>query len=120
RAADLGVPPEQAPWDVPYLPIDPADVGRGYQEVIRVNSQSGKGGIAYLLGTRYGLELPRRLQIDFAAVVQRRADGSGAAITAEAQRALFQEADRATPAEVGPAGVRRLSAAGHQVDGRHV
>ncbi|MEV0385191.1 2-isopropylmalate synthase [Nonomuraea sp. NPDC050643] len=89
RAAELGVPPEQAPWEVPYLPIDPADVGRGYQAVIRVNSQSGKGGIAYLLRTRYGLELPRRLQIDFASVVQRAGDGSGEEITAEELWRLF-------------------------------
>lgn len=58
-------------WDVPYLPIDPRDIGRDYQALIRINSQSGKGGIAYLLRTTYGLELPRRLQIDFAAVMQR-------------------------------------------------
>ncbi|GAB2955691.1 2-isopropylmalate synthase [Nonomuraea fastidiosa] len=89
RAAELGVPPEQAPWDVPYLPIDPADVGRDYQAVIRVNSQSGKGGIAYLLHTRYGLELPRRLQIDFSSVVQRATDGSGEEITAEELWELF-------------------------------
>ncbi|WP_433445381.1 2-isopropylmalate synthase [Nonomuraea sp. CA-141351] len=89
RAAELGVPPEQAPWDVPYLPIDPADVGRDYQAVIRVNSQSGKGGIAYLLRTRYGLELPRRLQIDFSSVVQRATDGSGEEITAEQLWELF-------------------------------
>ncbi|MEV4115367.1 2-isopropylmalate synthase [Nonomuraea sp. NPDC049695] len=89
RAAELGVPPEQAPWDVPYLPIDPADVGRGYQAVIRVNSQSGKGGVAYLLRTRYGLELPRRLQIDFSSVVQRATDGSGEEITAEQLWELF-------------------------------
>ncbi|MER7503048.1 2-isopropylmalate synthase [Nonomuraea pusilla] len=89
RAAELGVPPEQAPWDVPYLPIDPADVGRDYQAVIRVNSQSGKGGIAYLLRTRYGLELPRRLQIDFSAVVQRATDDTGAEVTAEELWRLF-------------------------------
>ncbi|GAA3096668.1 MULTISPECIES: 2-isopropylmalate synthase [Nonomuraea] len=89
RAADLGVPPERAPWEVPYLPIDPADVGRDYQAVIRVNSQSGKGGIAYLLHTRYGLELPRRLQIDFSSVVQRATDGSGEEITAEQLWELF-------------------------------
>ncbi|WP_043641242.1 2-isopropylmalate synthase [Nonomuraea candida] len=89
RAAELGVPPERAPWEVPYLPIDPADVGRGYQAVIRVNSQSGKGGIAYLLNTRYGLELPRRLQIDFSSVVQRATDGSGEEATAEQLWELF-------------------------------
>ncbi|NJP95332.1 2-isopropylmalate synthase [Nonomuraea sp. FMUSA5-5] len=104
RAADLGVPPEQAPWEVPYLPIDPADVGRGYQAVIRVNSQSGKGGIAYLLNTRYGLELPRRLQIDFSAVVQRATDGSGEEITAEQLWELFH-ATYLAPGEIGaPAG----------------
>ncbi|TYB64006.1 2-isopropylmalate synthase [Nonomuraea sp. PA05] len=100
RAADLGVPPEQAPWEVPYLPIDPADVGRDYQAVIRVNSQSGKGGIAYLLHTRYGLELPRRLQIDFASVVQRATDGSGEEITAEQLWQLFH-ATYLAPGEIG-------------------
>jgi 2-isopropylmalate synthase len=62
------------PWNVPYLPIDPADVGRSYDSVIRVNSQSGKGGIAYLLETEYGIVLPRRLQVEFSAVVQQYAD----------------------------------------------
>ncbi|RSN64399.1 2-isopropylmalate synthase [Actinomadura sp. WAC 06369] len=102
RAADLGVPPEQAPWDVPYLPIDPADVGRGYEAVIRVNSQSGKGGIAYLLRTGYGLELPRRLQIEFSRVVQRAADGSGEEVTAEQLWDLFRAEylDRAGPVSV--------------------
>ncbi len=62
------------PWAVAYLPIDPADIGRSYQEVIRINSQSGKGGIAYVLERDYGLELPRWLQIDFSAAVQRHAE----------------------------------------------
>ena len=83
RAEILGVDPSQAPWEVPYLPIDPTDVGRDYQAVIRVNSQSGKGGIAYLLASEYGVQLPRRLQIDFAARVQRETDGSGLEITAD-------------------------------------
>jgi 2-isopropylmalate synthase len=69
-------------WDVPYLPIDPRDVGRSYEAVIRVNSQSGKGGVAYLLETDYGLELPRRLQIEFAPVIQRIADATGKELTA--------------------------------------
>ncbi|TYK46351.1 2-isopropylmalate synthase [Actinomadura decatromicini] len=90
RAADLGVPPESLPWDVPYLPIDPADVGRGYEAVVRVNSQSGKGGIAYLLRTGYGLELPRRVQIEFSRVVQKATDGSGAEITAAELWDLFR------------------------------
>ncbi|MFI7151485.1 2-isopropylmalate synthase [Nonomuraea sp. NPDC050022] len=101
RAAELGVPVEQAPWEVPYLPIDPADVGRDYQAVIRVNSQSGKGGIAYLLSTHQGLDLPRRLQIDFSAVVQRATDGSGAEMTAEELWRLFQAA-YLDPADDGP------------------
>ncbi|MBO2462324.1 2-isopropylmalate synthase [Actinomadura violacea] len=90
RAAELGVPAEDAPWEVPYLPIDPADVGRGYEAVIRVNSQSGKGGIAYLLRTGYGLELPRRLQIEFSRVVQQATDGSGEEITAAELWELFR------------------------------
>ena len=64
-------------WDIPYLPIDPKDLGRSYDAVIRVNSQSGKGGIAYLLETEYGIELPRRLQIDFSQVVQGVMDDTG-------------------------------------------
>jgi 2-isopropylmalate synthase len=69
-------------WDVPYLPIDPKDLGRGYDAVIRVNSQSGKGGIAYLLESEYGLELPRRLQIEFSQVVQAVMDGEGKELAA--------------------------------------
>jgi len=69
-------------WDMPYLPIDPKDLGRGYDAVIRVNSQSGKGGIAYLLESEYGLELPRRLQIEFSQVVQAVMDGDGKELAA--------------------------------------
>lgn len=61
-------------WEVPYLPIDPADIGRGYQELVRINSQSGKGGVAYVLQQHYGFDLPRWTQIDFAKVVQRQAE----------------------------------------------
>ena len=83
---------KQAPdeyWGVPYLPIDPSDVGRAYDAVIRVNSQSGKGGIAYLLGAEYGFELPRRLQIEFARVVQEVTDSTSKEITAEEIHELF-------------------------------
>jgi 2-isopropylmalate synthase len=69
-------------WAVPYLPIDPADVGRSYEAVIRINSQSGKGGVAYVLETDYGLSLPRRLQVEFSQVVQDVADKTGKEITA--------------------------------------
>ena len=77
-------------WDMPYLPIDPKDLGRSYEAVIRVNSQSGKGGIAYLLENEFGLELPRRLQIEFSQVVQGVMDASGKELTAQDLWALFQ------------------------------
>ncbi len=70
-------------WEVPYLPIDPMDVGRSYEAVIRINSQSGKGGIAYVLEKEHGIELPRRLQIEFSKVVQAIADGEGGELAAE-------------------------------------
>ncbi|RYF83418.1 MAG: 2-isopropylmalate synthase [Comamonadaceae bacterium] len=69
-------------WDVPYLPIDPKDVGRSYEAVIRVNSQSGKGGMAYLLESEYGIEMPRRLQIEFSQAVQRVMDIEGKELSA--------------------------------------
>ena len=77
-------------WDMPYLPIDPKDLGRSYEAVIRVNSQSGKGGISYLLESEYGLELPRRLQIEFSRVVQGAMDAGGKELTARDIWELFQ------------------------------
>jgi 2-isopropylmalate synthase len=77
-------------WDIPYLPIDPQDLGRSYDAVIRVNSQSGKGGMAYLLEQEYGLALPRRLQIEFSRAVQKVADQSGREITAGQIHDIFQ------------------------------
>ncbi|GAC1530105.1 MAG: 2-isopropylmalate synthase [Ramlibacter sp.] len=78
-------------WDMPYLPLDPMDLGRSYEAVIRVNSQSGKGGIAFLLETECGLELPRRLQIEFSQVVQAVMDASGKELTARELRELFEQ-----------------------------
>ncbi|MEB0030571.1 2-isopropylmalate synthase [Undibacterium sp. RTI2.1] len=78
-------------WEVPYLPIDPADLGRSYDAVIRVNSQSGKGGVAYLLEQDYGLSLPRRLQIEFSRVVQAVTDTSGKEIVASDIYAVFKK-----------------------------
>ncbi|NAO97455.1 2-isopropylmalate synthase [Halomonas sp. MG34] len=72
-----------AVWDVPYLPIDPLDVGRSYEAVIRVNSQSGKGGVSYLLEQEHGIELPRRLSIEFSQVVQEVAERTGREITSQ-------------------------------------
>ncbi len=76
-------------WEVPYLPIDPADLGRSYDAVIRVNSQSGKGGMAYLLEKEYGLALPRRLQIELSRAVQKVADASGREISAAGIHDIF-------------------------------
>ncbi|MCJ0763117.1 2-isopropylmalate synthase [Variovorax terrae] len=77
-------------WEIPYLPIDPKDLGRSYEAVIRVNSQSGKGGISYLLESEYGLELPRRLQIEFSQVVQGVMDATGKELTAQDLWQLFE------------------------------
>jgi 2-isopropylmalate synthase len=68
-------------WSVPYLPIDPADLGRSYDSVIRVNSQSGKGGIAYFMETEHGIVMPRRLQVEFSGVVQQHTDAHGGEVT---------------------------------------
>src|SRR5213082_919252 len=76
-AADASVPFAEYPWAVPYLPIDPHDVGRSYEAVIRVNSQSGKGGVAYVMKAEHQLDLPRRLQIEFSKVIQRHTDALG-------------------------------------------
>ena len=81
--------PAGARWDVPYLPIDPRDVGRTYEAIIRVNSQSGKGGVAYLLEDRYGLELPRGLQVELAQKVQAVTDAEGGELSAEEIHDLF-------------------------------
>ncbi|MFG3691190.1 2-isopropylmalate synthase [Micromonospora sp. NPDC047740] len=90
RAAAENRPERDIEWRVPYLPIDPADIGRNYDAVIRVNSQSGKGGIAYLLETEFGIELPRRLQIDFARRVQERTDTTGLEIEPPQLLELFE------------------------------
>ena len=79
-------------WEVPYLPIDPADLGRSYEAVIRVNSQSGKGGVAFIMERDYGLELPRRLQMEFSRVVQEISERTGAEVESAAIRAAFEQA----------------------------
>ncbi|CAE6751337.1 2-isopropylmalate synthase [Paraburkholderia domus] len=87
----LAVQKPDAIWEVPYMPIDPSDLGRTYDSVIRVNSQSGKGGIAYLLEQSYGVVLPRRLQVDFSSAVQRFTDESGHEVTPAQIWELFQQ-----------------------------
>ncbi len=91
KAARAGVGVDDLVWAVPYLPIDPRDVGRTYEAVIRVNSQSGKGGVAYLLKTERSLDLPRRLQIEFSRVVQRAADETGAEMSAADIWRIFED-----------------------------
>jgi 2-isopropylmalate synthase len=81
EASDKGVSVDDLVWAVPYLPIDPKDVGRSYEAVIRVNSQSGKGGVAYLLKTDHSLDLPRKLQIEFSRVVQNKTDQDGGEVS---------------------------------------
>ncbi|WP_405795476.1 2-isopropylmalate synthase [Streptomyces longwoodensis] len=92
RAAESGVPENEAPWEVPYLPVDPADLGRSYEAVIRVNAQSGKGGVAYLLRVHHGVDLPERMRPQFARIVQRVTDDSGREATPEELYGLFRAA----------------------------
>ncbi|WP_375477575.1 2-isopropylmalate synthase [uncultured Jatrophihabitans sp.] len=89
RAAAEGVSVGQVRWQIPYLPIDPKDVGRSYEAVIRVNSQSGKGGVAYIMKSDHRLDLPRRLQIEFSHVIQRHTDGEGGEVDAALMWQIF-------------------------------
>lgn len=97
RAADAGVTTEDLDWGVPYLPIDPEDIGRSYEAVIRVNSQSGKGGVAYMLKTDHKIDLPRRAQVEFSAVVKEYTDTHGGEITSDMLWQVFS--DEYLPAE---------------------
>jgi 2-isopropylmalate synthase len=90
EAAAAGVDPAQMRWAVPYLPIDPQDVGRSYEAVIRVNSQSGKGGVAYIMKADHQLDLPRRMQIEFSRLVQARTDAEGGEVTAAQMWDIFR------------------------------
>ena len=93
-----GVAVDDYRWEVPYLPIDPKDVGRTYEAVIRVNSQSGKGGVAYIMKTEHKLELPRRLQIEFSQVVQHHTDDEGGEVSPAAMWSFFQDEYLPNPA----------------------
>jgi 2-isopropylmalate synthase len=88
-ATAAGVPVDAYTWGVPYLPIDPRDVGRSYEAVIRVNSQSGKGGVAYIMKEEHHLDLPRRLQIEFSGVVQRHTEEEGGEVEPRAMWDIF-------------------------------
>ncbi len=113
-AAAAGHSVDEHPWAVPYLPIDPKDVGRSYEAVIRVNSQSGKGGVAYILKTEHKLDLPRRAQIEFSRVIQQRTDAEGGEVTPDEIWAAFRAEylDRETPLRLDS--VHTSSAAGEK------
>jgi 2-isopropylmalate synthase len=127
RAADRGIPVSEIEWEAPYLPIDPHDVGRSYEAVIRVNSQSGKGGVAYIMKSDHKLDLPRRLQIEFSRVVQEHTDTEGGEVTPEQMWRWFTETylDREAPLRLDS--VHTSSAAGEKdqltvdvfLDGQH-
>ncbi len=91
RAKEKGTSIDDLDWGVPYLPIDPHDIGRSYEAVVRVNSQSGKGGVSYLLKAEHGLDLPRRLQVEFSHVVQRRTDTEGGELSGAEIWAMFAD-----------------------------
>jgi 2-isopropylmalate synthase len=113
-AEKAGHPVEQHAWEAPYLPIDPKDVGRTYEAVIRVNSQSGKGGVAYILKSEHKLDLPRRLQIEFSRAVQQQTDGEGGEMSADAIWEAFRAEylDRDAPLKLNS--VHTSSAAGEK------
>ncbi|WP_030545615.1 2-isopropylmalate synthase [Streptomyces albus] len=91
RAAEAGKTVDEIEWAVPYLPIDPKDVGRSYEAVIRVNSQSGKGGVAYVLKNDHKLDLPRRMQIEFSKIIQAKTDSEGGEVTPAQIWSVFQD-----------------------------
>ena len=100
KVAAAGGDENAVPWELPYLPIDPHDVGRSYEAVVRVNSQSGKGGVAYLMSTAHSLELPRRLQVEFSRIIQRHTDTYGGEVDADTLWAVF--ADEYLPTSAAP------------------
>jgi len=126
-ARDQGRPVGEIPWEAPYLPIDPKDVGRTYEAVIRVNSQSGKGGVAYVLKAEHKLELPRRAQIEFSRVIQQHTDAEGGEVSPDEIWSIFRAEylDKETPLKLNS--VHTSSAEGAKdaltvnvyVDGEH-
>jgi 2-isopropylmalate synthase len=111
-AAERGIPVGEVPWEAPYLPIDPKDVGRTYEAVIRVNSQSGKGGVAYVLKSEHKLDLPRRAQIEFSRVIQQHTDAEGGEVSPDQIWSIFRAEylEKETPLKLNS--VHTSSAAG--------
>jgi 2-isopropylmalate synthase len=114
KAEARGIPVSEIEWEAPYLPVDPHDVGRSYEAVIRVNSQSGKGGVAYIMKADHKLDLPRRLQIEFSRVVQQHTDDQGGEVSADSLWRYFKDTylDRETPLKLNS--VHTSSAAGEK------
>ncbi len=112
QAAAEGVPVSELMWEAPYLPIDPHDVGRSYEAVIRVNSQSGKGGVAYIMKSEHRLDLPRRLQIEFSRVVQSHTDTDGGEVGAGRLWDIFTSEYLVPQAPLSLVGVTAASASG--------
>ena len=115
-AEEAGVDIDDFHWAVPYLPIDPKDLGRTYEAVIRVNSQSGKGGVAYIMKSEHGLDLPRRLQIEFSQVIQRVTDTEGGEVSPQQMWDYFADEYLPTDERWGRFRLRSVAAAG-DVDG---
>ncbi|SFB70033.1 2-isopropylmalate synthase [Nocardioides terrae] len=113
-AAERGVPVGELPWEAPYLPIDPKDVGRTYEAVIRVNSQSGKGGVAYVLKSEHKLDLPRRAQIEFSRVIQQHTDAEGGEVGADRIWEIFRAEYLAQESPLKLNSVHTSSAAGEK------
>ncbi|GAA1432088.1 2-isopropylmalate synthase [Microlunatus lacustris] len=112
QAAAEGVPVSELMWEAPYLPIDPHDVGRSYEAVIRVNSQSGKGGVAYIMKSEHNLDLPRRLQIEFSRVVQSHTDSDGGEVGAARLWEIFTAEYLAPTTPLELVSVKSASASG--------
>jgi 2-isopropylmalate synthase len=112
QAAATHVSVRDIAWEAPYLPIDPHDVGRTYEAVIRVNSQSGKGGVAYIMKSEHHLELPRRLQIEFSRVVQAHTDADGGEVSPQEMWTIFQREYLTPDAPLHLISVNSISGAG--------
>ncbi|MCB1665431.1 MAG: 2-isopropylmalate synthase [Pseudomonadales bacterium] len=112
----LDIYEEGSPWEIAYLPIDPRDLGRTYQDVIRVNSQSGKGGVAYVLASKFGFQLPRWLQIEFSRVVQKEAEDTGQEISPDAIWNLFRQhyLDTSHPVRLDSFSMQRANEGGRE------
>ena len=109
--------PQNGVWDIAYLPIDPLDIGRSYQDVVRINSQSGKGGVAYILARDYGLNVPRWLQIDFAQKVQAESERTQKELSSQDIITLFEDSYlRDSPLHLDDYAIRRLERQEHSLE----